>query len=331
MASGSKTSVVAAIAGNSAVMVSKYAVFFASGSSSMLAEAIHTLADLLNQVLLLVGIERSRKPASSTFAFGFGQERYFWNLVSAAGVFFIGCGVTVYHGVQSLAAHQTPTFDVWTVVVLVGSAAIEGSVLTIAVRAMLRQKGDRSVVEFMRTTPDPTLIAVVLEDSAAILGLLIAGVSIALTRITGNPVFDGIGSVLVGLLLGVVAIFLANQNRKLLIDQSNPITEQAVRQVLADHPAVRGVRDLRTVIFAPEQVLLVADIEYAADPVDVERPDGTMIPEGEVRAVLGKVGKVTDDIEAAIRAAAPEVKDIFLEVEQFRTRRSRRTSGHGEP
>jgi zinc transporter 9 len=235
-------------------------------------------------------------------------------------VFFIGAGVTVYHGISSLSSGHAPSFGVWTLIVLAGSVLIEGTVLVVAVRATIRRKGDRSFVTFMRTTPDPTLVAVVLEDSAAVLGLLIAGASIALTRLTGDPVYDGVGSILVGLLLGLVAIFLANQNRKLLIDTSNPRTEDAVRRVLRAHPAVREVRDLRTVIFAPDEVLLVADLEYASDPVEVVGEDGAPLPTGTVRAVLGRVGSVTDDIEAAVRAAAPEVKDIYLEVEQFRAR-----------
>jgi zinc transporter 9 len=320
MAQGSKTSVVAAITGNSAVMISKFVVFAISGSSSMLAEAIHTLADLFNQVLLLVGIQRSRRPPSKLFAFGHGQERYFWNLVSACGVFFIGSGVTIYHGVQSLMEQHRPEIDIWTVVVLGAAVVIEGTVLAIAVRAVLRQKGDRSFLAFVRTTTDPTLIAVVLEDSAAVLGLLIAGAGIGLTELTGNPVFDAAGSILVGVLLGLVAIFLANQNRKLLIDQTSPRTEAVVRAVLERHPAVRSIRDLRTVIFAPKQVLLVADLEWAGESVPVTGAGDAPLAEGDVKAVIRRVGAITDDVEDAIRAAAPEVRDIYLEVEQFRGR-----------
>jgi zinc transporter 9 len=304
MASGSKTSVVAAIAGNTLVTISKFIAFAISGSSSMLAESIHSLADTTNQVLLLIGIQRSHKPPSKLFKFGFGQERYFWNLVSACAIFFVGCGVTVYHGVTDLFSDHQPEIGIWSMIVLGGAFVIEGSVLAIALRAVWKQKAGRPLLEFMRTTPDPTLIAVVLEDSAAVLGLLIAGAGILLTRLTENAIFDSIGSILVGVLLGLVALFLANQNRKLLIDQSSPRTEAKIRQVLQSHTAVRGIVGLRTVIFAPDQVLLVADLAFEAD-------------------ALERVGSAIDEVEDAIRAAAPEVKDIYLEVEQLRGRKKK--------
>jgi zinc transporter 9 len=301
MASGSKTSVIAAIAGNSLVMVSKFVAFALSGSSSMMAESIHSLADVTNQVLLLVGIQRSRTPASKLFKFGYGQERYFWNLVSACAIFFVGCGVTVYHGVSDLFGEHEPEISWLTVGVLALALVVEGTVLAIALKSAWRQKGDRSLIEFIRTTKDPTLVAVVLEDSAAVLGLLIAGAGILLTHLTDNAVFDSIGSILVGVLLGLVALFLANQNRKLLIDQSSPTTEKIARAVLADHPAVVRVVDLRTVIFAPNQVLLVADLTFADD-------------------ALTRPGTATDEIEQALCDAAPEIKDIYIEVEQLRGR-----------
>lgn len=301
MASGSKTSVIAAIAGNTLVTVAKFIAFALSGSSSMMAESIHSLADTTNQVLLFVGIKRSIKPPTKLFKFGFGQERYFWNLVSACGIFFVGCGVTVYHGVTDLFGEHEPEIGMLTVGALALALVVEGSVLAIALRSAWRQKGDHSLWEFMRTTPDPTLIAVVLEDSAAVLGLLIAGAGILLTHVTGDAVFDSIGSILVGVLLGLIALFLANQNRKLLIDQSSPSTETTVRAALEVHAAVARIVDLRTVIFAPEQVLLVADLTFADQAL--ERP-----------------GAATDEIEAAIRAVAPEVRDIYIEVEQLRGR-----------
>jgi len=307
LASGSKTSVIAAIAGNTLVTASKFVAFFFSGSSSMMAESIHSLADTANQLLLFIGIKRSVKPPTRLFKFGFGQERYFWNLVSACGIFFIGCGVTVYHGVSDLFGDHQPEIGWLTIAVLAAALVIEGSVLIIALRSTWRQKGDRSLLEFVRTTSDPTLIAVVLEDSAAVLGLLIAGAGILMTHLTGDAIFDSIGSILVGVLLGLIALFLANQNRKLLIDQSSPRTEAAARAALTGHPAVARIVDLRTVIFAPEQVLLVADVAFSD-------------------AALARPGAATDEIEQAIRAAAPEVRDIYIEVEQLRGRRREQAS-----
>ncbi|MBW2277659.1 MAG: cation diffusion facilitator family transporter, partial [Deltaproteobacteria bacterium] len=287
---------------NTLVTISKFVAFSLSGSSSMMAESIHSLADTTNQVLLLIGIKRSVRPPTKLFKFGFGQERYFWNLVSACGIFFIGCGVTVYHGVTNLFGEHQPEIGLLTILVLPLALVIEGSVLIIALRSTWRQKGDLSLFEFMRTTPDPTLIAVVLEDLAALLGLLIAGAGILLTHLTGNAIFDSIGSVLVGVLLGLIALFLANQNRKLLIDQSSPRSEAASRAALDGHSAVARIVDLRTVIFAPEQVLLVADLTFTDEALEAP-------------------GAATDEIEQAIRAVAPEVKDIYIEVEQLRGRK----------
>jgi zinc transporter 9 len=304
MASSSKTSVVAAIAGNTLVTISKFVAFTFSGSSSMLAESIHSLADTTNQILLLIGIQRSLKPPSRLFKFGHGQERYFWNLVSACGIFFVGCGVTVYHGVSNLFSDHRPEIGISSAVVLGAAAIIEGGVLGIALRTVSQRKGERTLIEFIRTTKDPTLIAVVLEDSAAVLGLAIAGAGILLTHLTGNAVYDAIGSILVGVLLGLIALFLANQNRKLLIDQSSPRTEAKVRAALEAHQDVSRIVDLRTVIFAPRQVLLVADLTFT-------------------ESALVQVGSAIDDVEVAIRAAAPEVEDIYIEVEQLRGRAKR--------
>ena len=262
---GSKGAVIAAIGGNTLVMIAKFVAFIFTRSGSMLSEAIHTLADLLNQILLLIGIVRSDRDADEEFAYGYNSERYVWALISAVGIFFLGCGVTVYHGIESLLSGHEPHFDdiTWPVGVLIVSLLLEGYVLWVAVKAVQEQAEGKPFFQYLKKDADPAVIAVVLEDSAACLGCVVALAAIILSKVTGHGYWDAIGSLLIGILLGAIAIWLVWRNSLLLVGASIPkhLRDQ-VLQIINENPAVEEVVDLKTRVLDTETYRIKADIRF---------------------------------------------------------------------
>ena len=218
---GSKVAVYSAIIGNSLVMVAKFAAFFLTGSGSMLAEGIHSVADVGNQTLLAIGLRKSQRPPDRQHPFGYGREAFVWSLMSAVGIFFLGCGVTVAHGVHTLTSAEAHHItDTGTAIgVLIFALVVESGTLFFAVRAVWQEASHRGVgfVENVRTTDDPFAIAVLLEDTAAVTGVLVALGAIGLTAYTHQTWYDAAGSIAIGLLLGGVALFLISKNRDLLL------------------------------------------------------------------------------------------------------------------
>ena len=256
----SKTAVITAIVGNACVMCAKFVAYFATGSGAILSEAIHTFADLLNQILLLVGIKTSANDANENYAYGYGAERYIWALISAVGIFFLGCGVTVYHGVSSLLHEHRPVGEFgWAGGVLVVSFVIEFYVLSVAVSSARRSAAGRPLFAFLRKEADPAVVAVILEDAAACLGIVIAFVAIGLTWLTGDQYWDAIGSITIGVLLGCIACWLIQRNRSLLVGESVPphIRTQLLK-ILNENPTVEEVVDLRTRILDTSTFTLMA-------------------------------------------------------------------------
>ena len=259
----SKTAVAAAIGGNACVMVAKFVAFLFTGSGAMLSEAIHTLADLLNQILLMIGIVRSGRDADDTFAYGYQSERYVWALISAVGIFFLGCGVTLYHGIETLL-HPGELKDLgWAIGVLIFSFVLEGVVFYVALRAAKQQAEGRPLLHFLRYEADPAVVAVVLEDFVACVGVLIAMGAIALSKLTGEPYWDAIGSLVIGGLLGAIAIWLIARNSQLLVGASipKPIRRQ-IRNIIETNPAVEEIVDLKTRILDTDTYRIKADIHF---------------------------------------------------------------------
>ncbi len=327
---GSKNAVAAAIAGNALVMVAKFVAFLFTGSGAMLSETIHTLADLLNQILLMVGIVRSQRDADATYEYGYQAERYVWALISAVGIFFLGCGVTVYHGIQTLLhPHELKELG-WAIGVLIFSFLLEGAVFLIALRAAKQQAAGRPLHHFLRYEADPAVVAVVLEDFVACIGILVALAAITLTHLTGNAYWDAIGSLVIGALLGTIAIWLIARNTQLLVGSSipEPIRQQVLRIIEAD-PAVEEVVDLKTRILDTDTYRIKADIKFdGAALADKLRP--------EIRAAYEKISTLeefqafahefaddivellaqeVDLIERRIRESVPQAKHLDLEAE----------------
>lgn len=304
---GSKGAVVAAIVGNSLVMLAKFGAWVATGSTSMLSEAIHTLADLLNQILLLVGIVRSGKTADPDFDYGYAAERYVWALISAVGIFFLGCGVTVFHGVESLLSdHHEVKSSMWAIIVLIFALIVEGYVLWVAVKAALKQANGKPFFTYLKTEADPATVAVVLEDSAACLGVLIALGAIILAQVTGHAYWDAFGSITIGLLLGAIAIWLIFRNTQLLVGASIPpnIRQQVVKIINAN-PAVEEIVDMKTRVLDTETYRIKADIRF-----DGEALSEKLKP--QVDAAYENI-KSPEDLQKFAREYADDVVELLAD------------------
>jgi zinc transporter 9 len=255
-------SVITAILGNTMVGILKFVGFFVTGSSVMLSEGIHSIADTANQSLLFLGIKRSEKPADEKFHYGYAQERFFWALISACGIFFLGAGVTTYHGIEVLRhpIHTEPSM--WVFIILALSFILEGYALVTALKEAKRMAGNEKLFKHLNHSGDPTILAVIYEDSAALAGIVIALIATVLTNLSGNPVWDGIGSVLVGVLLGWVALSLISINRRFLLNKSVPHhVREKIMDVLKSQDIVEEVHDLKTVMIGTDGYIIKAEIE----------------------------------------------------------------------
>ncbi len=327
-APGSLKTVVMALAGNGFVTVIKLVGFLLSGSGAMLSEAVHSAADTGNQLLLFLGLKRAAREPDDRFHYGYGGERFVFGMLSASGIFFIGCGVTVYHGISGLMDPHTPSLGVATFLILAASFVIEGGVLVFAIRTIGRERGDVPFFRYVRESADPAAVAILLEDGAAVLGLVLAVLGILATYLTGNPMWDSIASLVIGAVLGLIAIDLVIQNRDLLLGKAVPDgVEDRFIEILRGHPSVRDVHDVKTRQLTPEafkfKAELVLDEGYLARRLapGLSRPSGSANgadDEATLRALaslaLHSVADEIASIERAVRAAIPQARHIDLEI-----------------
>lgn len=260
---GSKGAVFAALLCNSFLTVIKFTAFAFSGSGSMFSEAMHTLADTANQGLLYFGIKKSERAPDAMFSYGYGGERFFYSLLSAVGIFVLGCGVTVYHGVHTLIDPSPLQIRWWLFLILGISFFMNGYVLWKAVAAINKARGDKSFMQFMRTTSDPTIAAVLLEDGIACLGVIVALVGIGLSALTRNSMWDSFGSIIIGGMLGFVAVWLGYKNRGLLLGRAIPQSVQdEFVAFLKTQPSIEAVHAIQTRIVGADQYKFKADIDW---------------------------------------------------------------------
>ena len=260
--------VVLAFFANAGIAVAKTVVALLTGSASMLAESAHSWADTGNEVLLLVADRRSRRPPDESRPLGYGREAYVWSMFAAMGLFVAGAVVSVWNGVSKLFEASEDTSYLWAYVVLAVAFVLEGISFAQAYRQTRREAHglDRRVVEHALNTSDPTLRAVFAEDAAALVGLAIAALGIFLHQVTGEAAYDAVGSILVGLLLGVVAVVLINRNRWFLTGQeSSPGIRERVLHDLKAMPEIAKVSYLRLEFVGPRKLLLVASIDLAGE------------------------------------------------------------------
>ena len=305
---GGSRAVLAALAANTGIAITKFIAFLLTGISSMLAEAIHSVADSGNQVLLLVGGKRSRREADEEHPFGYGRDRYIYAFIVAIVLFSIGGLFAIYEGYHKLTNPEELTSPVWAIGVLVVAIGLEGYSLRTAVKETGAVKGDSQTYwQFIRRARQPELPVILLEDVGAITGLVLALFGVGLTAATGNGVFDGLGTICIGVLLVVIAVILATETKSLLLGES--ATPQDVAKIRG---ALEGtgtsIIHMKTMHLGPDEVLVAAKIA-------VQRGD--------------TAAEIAEDIDAAerrIRDAVPIARVIYLEPDLRRA-----VTGEGAP
>jgi len=294
--SGSKRVVYAALAGNLTIAATKFVAAVLTGSSAMWSEGIHSLVDSGNQALLLYGMRRAARPPDARFPFGYGKEVYFWSFVVALLVFATGAGLSLYEGVRHLQQPAEIVNPAVNYVVLAAALVLEGAPWLAAYRQFNRMRGERGVVEGVQRVKDPTVIAVLFEDSAAIAGLLVAFAGVALYQATGNAMFDAAASIVIGLILGATAAWLAFETKGLLIGESaNREVVAEIRRLAERYPEVERVNEVLTMHMGPEYILANISLDIACD-----------VPRTRAHAIM-------DELDARIKAADRRVKRVFIE------------------
>lgn len=332
----SLTAVLVAVSVNLVITVAKYVGWFLTWSPALLAEAIHSTADVGNQFLLWIGLRQSAKEATPEHPYGHGPARYVWNLKSAMGIFFLGCGVTLYHGLYELhhalraGAGGGSHDEGWIgLAILLGAFLLEGFSLLVAIKGIAAQKGDMGWLEFMREGDDPTGVGVLLEDLAAVFGVLVAFVGVGLSKVLHSPYPDIAATLVIGLLLGYVAIFLARANSRLLIGAAVSQRQiDAIQAALEADEMVELVRDLKTEIIGQGRIRVKCEIDLyekliAKRMLESLKQDVAALKDGEdpnkvLVDVVGRAVRVTGKeimrLEAVILAVAPNAAHIDLEL-----------------
>ena len=287
---------VAAFAANLGIAITKFAAYLASGSSSMLAESVHSVADSGNQLLLLFGGRRARREADREHPFGYGRARYVYAFIVSIILFTVGGVFSIYEGISKLREPE-PLENAWIpLVVLVIAIGLESFSLRTAVRESNRVRGEQSWVHFIRRAKAPELPVVLLEDVAALLGLSFALVGVSASVITGDVVWDAVGTILIGVLLVVVAIVLGLEIGSLLVGEGATKDDQLrIEAALVQHPDVRSLVHLKTLYLGPDELMVAAKLAFA----------GT--------TTIKQVTTVIDEVEVMVRAAVPAARVIYLE------------------
>ncbi|WP_345763321.1 cation diffusion facilitator family transporter [Diaminobutyricibacter sp. McL0608] len=295
-ASGGNKAIVAALLANLGIALTKFIAWFVSGSSSMLAEGVHSLADSGNQLLLMLGGRQAKKRADKEHPFGYGRERYVYAFVVSIILFSVGGVFSVYEGIDKMR-HPHPLDNIWVpLLVLVIAIGLESFSLRTAVRESTPLKGTQSWVQFIRRAKAPELPVVLLEDVAALIGLVFALFGVGLTAITGNGVFDAIGTLLIGSLLIVVAIVLGIETKSLLVGEGASDEDvAAIEKAVLAGDEVERIIHMKTLYLGPDELLVATKVAVAGD----DR--------------LADVAKAIDVVEARIRAAVPIARSIYIE------------------
>jgi cation diffusion facilitator family transporter len=300
----SKRAVIAALLANLGIAILKFAAFLVTNSSSMLSEAIHSVADTGNQGLLLVGRVRARRPADERHPFGYGPVRYFYAFVVAFVLFFVGGVFSVFEGVEKLLHPHEIESAGWAIGVLLGSMVMEGLSFRTALREadQVRPSGE-SYWRFIRETKHPELPVVILEDSAALLGLVFALVGVVAAAVTGNGRWDGLGSLAIGVLLIGVALVLVIEMGSLLVGESaRPEVTARIGAAIEAFPKTRRCIHLRTDHLGPDEIMVAAKVEFDPD------------------LTVEELTRAIDELEIEIRAVEPSATFIFVEPDVYRER-----------
>lgn len=294
--------VIGALIANGLITVLKGIGFAITGSAGMGAEALHSLADTTNQVFLLLGLRFYKRPATEKHPFGYGMERFFWSFIAAIFIFGVGATYAVYEGFEKLRHHEAPENLNWAYVILGISFLLESASIGVAIWQEVKEAHHEGMtfMEYLRESKDPTVKTVLFEDSAALVGIVIAAIGIYLTDHhtgpAGGAYWDGLASITIGVVLAIVAFVLARMSRGLLLGEAaTPKCVERIRQAILQHPNVVQVVELLTMHLAPKQILLNAHINLRDD------------------LATGDIEQTIEEIEELIKRAEPKVHMIFLE------------------
>jgi cation diffusion facilitator family transporter len=295
-ASGGTKAIIAALLANAGIALAKFVGYLVTGSSSMLAEAVHSVADTSNQGLLLLGGKRAQRVATSDHPFGYGRDRYFYSFVVALLLFSLGSVFALYEGIHKLESHEPLTSPLVAVIILAVAIGLESYSFRTAIRESRPLKGKLSWWGFIRQSKSPELPVVLLEDFGALIGLVLALLGVGLAVLTGNPVFDALGTIAIGILLGVIAVILIVEMKSLLIGEgaAQPVLRRIVGAIEEGDPVQRVIH-IRTQYLGPEELLVAAKIALA--------PCTT----------IEDVARTIDEAELRVRSAVPEARLIYLE------------------
>jgi cation diffusion facilitator family transporter len=288
-----------ALAANLGIAVAKFIAAAITGSSSMLTEGVHSLVDSGNQLLLLYGQKRAKRPPDATRPFGYGRELYFWAFVVAILIFAVGAGVSIYEGYRHITEPEPLGDPVVNYVVLSIAMLLEGSSWTIAVREFNRTRGATGWWQSIHQSKDPAGFVVLFEDSAALIGLVVAGIGIGASQAFAEPRLDGYASILIGLILAAVAAVLARESKGLLIgERADPAVIAGIREMLATRPEITSVNHVRTVHTGPSNVFVAISADF---------DDGLTMGAGE---------ELIEALEAELRATMPQLTSIYIRPEK---------------
>ena len=290
-----------AIAANFIIACAKFFASVMTGSSAMLSEGIHSLVDTGNGALLLVGIKKGKKPADENHPFGHGKELYFWSLIVAILLFGLGGGMSLYEGIKHIQHPAKLGDPTWNYIVLGIAFVAEGIAWYVAMKEFLKEKGNKKFWTAFKASKNPSIFTIVAEDTAAISGVVVAFIGVFLGHYFNNPLFDGIASVVIGLILAGVAVFLIIESKGLLIGESaDKETLVNIKEIAEKNPEIVKVYEVLTMHFGPKQVLLNMNITFKDETQAAEIP------------------KIIDKLEGEIQKKNPEIKRIFIEADALR-------------
>ena len=291
----STRTLVVALLANLGIAASKFFAAWITGSSAMLTEGVHSVVDSTNQLLLMWGRRAAKRPADKLHPFGYGRELYFWSFVVAVLVFSLGAGVSVYEGIIHIAHPEPAVSPLVAYAVLLVAFLLEGWSTVEAFQDFKKAKGRTGWFKAIRTSKDPPAFIILLENGAAMAGILAAAIGLFLSQLTKNPFYDGAASVVIGTILGFTALLLAHESKGLLIGESaDPVLVEHLRDLACDQPGVVGVGDVLTLHSSPDQVTVMMNVDFR-DSI-----------------LAGEVERVVCKIETEARERWPQVKRLFV-------------------
>jgi len=312
MSSGSKKVIIAALVGNSLITITKFIAASLTRSSAMLSEGIHSLVDTGNQVLLLFGMRQAKKPASELHPYGRGKEIYFWSFVVAILIFALGAGISIYEGIKHIL-HPVPIENPMINYIVLGCACLfEGAAWMVALKEFSKTKGETGYLEAVHRGKDPTTFLVLFEDSAALLGLLVAFIGILLGQITGNPLYDGVASVIIGLILGVTALWLAIETKSLLIGEgARKEMLREIRKTVQACAEIEKVNEILTMHMGPDYILVTISLDF-----------NNQITASQVEASV-------KELDGMLKKMSPLIKKVFIEARSIKSGQPPDPKTHG--